>query len=157
MIFISIFIIICRRKKWAINIWLNKRTKWAINVWLNKRTKWALNVQLNKRTKWAINFRLNKRCGNQLELLDTFGNCHRPVFSPGISQDMHEITNLWTFGLNWSSQLQENNERTKTLAAQICVLSEWEIISFSKTTYLQREPFLTMFYTINSSPLLITK
>ena len=29
--------------------------------------------------------------------------------------------------------------------------------SFSKTTLLQREPFLTMFYTIKTSPLLITK
>ena len=28
-----------------------------------------------------------------------------------------------------------------------------EITSFSKTTLLQREPFLTMFYTINSSPI----
>ena len=29
--------------------------------------------------------------------------------------------------------------------------------SFLKTTLLQREPFLTMFYTTNSSPLLNTK
>ena len=33
----------------------------------------------------------------------------------------------------------------------------WKITSFSKTTLLQREPFLTMFYTINSSPLLVKK
>ena len=33
---------------------------------------------------------------------------------------------------------------------------EREISSFSKTTVLQREPFLTMFYTINSSSLLVT-
>ena len=34
-----------------------------------------------------------------------------------------------------------------------------ETTSFSKTALLQREPFLTMFYTctINSSPLLVTK
>ena len=32
-----------------------------------------------------------------------------------------------------------------------------EKYSFSKTTSLQREPFLTMFYTINLSPLLVTK
>ena len=32
----------------------------------------------------------------------------------------------------------------------------WKIASFSKTTILQREPFLTMFYTINlSSSLLV--
>ena len=30
---------------------------------------------------------------------------------------------------------------------------EWEIASFAKTTLPQREPFLTMIYTINSSPL----
>ena len=35
--------------------------------------------------------------------------------------------------------------------------NSWKITSFSKTTSLQREPFLTMFYTINSSPLFITK
>ena len=33
----------------------------------------------------------------------------------------------------------------------------WKITSFSKTMPLQREPFLTMFYTINLSPLLVTK
>ena len=33
----------------------------------------------------------------------------------------------------------------------------WKIASFSKTKLLQREPFLTMFYTINLSPLLVTK
>ena len=33
---------------------------------------------------------------------------------------------------------------------------EREISSFSKTTVLQREPFLTMCYTINSSSLLVT-
>ena len=35
----------------------------------------------------------------------------------------------------------------------------WKMTSFSKTTciLLQREPFLTMFYIINSSPLLVTK
>ena len=33
----------------------------------------------------------------------------------------------------------------------------WEITSYSNTTLLQREPFLTMFKTGNISPLLITK
>ena len=33
----------------------------------------------------------------------------------------------------------------------------WQITSFSKNTSLQRELFLTMFYTINLSPLLVTK
>ena len=35
--------------------------------------------------------------------------------------------------------------------------NSWKITSFSKTTSLQREPFHTMFYTINLSPLLVTK
>ena len=29
-----------------------------------------------------------------LKTLDTFGNCRRPVFSLGVSQHMHKITNL---------------------------------------------------------------
>ena len=101
----------------------------------------------------------------------TIGNCQRPVFSLGVSQHMHKITNLWTFELNWSSKLRENDERKNTLVGRICVLSDrnkrllarsrllfqWEITSFSKLLLLQREPFLTMFYTINSSPMLVTK
>ena len=100
------------------------------------------------------------------------------------SQHMNKITNLWKFGHNWSSKLQENNERKNILVAQYwCIqmpkkrlqawslllfdlflkrdawfrdlksYSEvsksnlWKIISFSKTTVLQREPFLTMFFT----------
>ena len=35
--------------------------------------------------------------------------------------------------------------------------NSWKITSFSKTKSLQRGPFLTMFYTINLSPLLVTK
>ena len=35
--------------------------------------------------------------------------------------------------------------------------NSWKITSFSKTTSLQREPFLTMFYNFKSSPLLVTK
>ena len=32
--------------------------------------------------------------GTPLKTLDTFGNCHRPVFSLAVSQHMHKITNL---------------------------------------------------------------
>ena len=35
----------------------------------------------------------------------------RPVFSIGVSNNMHQLTNLYKFGLNWSSKLQENNGR----------------------------------------------
>ena len=37
---------------------------------------------------------------NQLKGRYTFGNCQRPVFSLGVSQHKHKITNLWKFGLN---------------------------------------------------------
>ena len=53
--------------------------------------------------------------------------CHRPVFSLGVSQHMHKITNLWTFLLNWSSKMQDNNEGKKhacgtTLFASGCLI-----------------------------------
>ena len=35
--------------------------------------------------------------------------------------------------------------------------NSWKITPFSKTTSLQREPFLTMFYTFDLSPILTTK
>ena len=102
-------------------------------------------------------------------------HCQRPVVSLGVSQHIHKITNLWKFRLNWSSKLQEIIERKKhscctNLRAFICLREmletqslsqiqnfEWEIMSFSKTMLLQRESFPTMFYTINSSPMLVTK
>ena len=47
-----------------------------------------------------------------LKALDAIGNCQRTVFSLGVSQRMLKITNLrWKVWLNWSSKLQENNER----------------------------------------------
>ena len=88
----------------------------------------------------------------------------------GAFQHMHKTTNLRNFLLNWSSNLQENNKRKNTIVALyyfVCfqmpnnykrlqawslLLFECEITSFSQTTLVQREPFLTMFYTINSSP-----
>ena len=100
----------------------------------------------------------------------------RPVSSLGVSHHKHKITSMWTFELNWSSELRENDERKNTLVGRICVLSDgnkrllaksvlarslllflWKITSFSKTTLLQRESFPTMFYTTNSSPMLVTK
>ena len=101
----------------------------------------------------------------------TFGYCQRPVFSLGVSQHRHKITSLWKFGLNRSSKLRENYETKKTPVRQICVLSDrnkrllarslllfkWESTSFSKTTLPQRESFSTMFYTINCSPMHVTK
>ena len=50
---------------------------------------------------------------NLLKTLDTIGNCQRPVFSLGVSQHMHKITNLWKFELNWSLKLRDSSERKK--------------------------------------------
>ena len=108
-----------------------------------------------------------------LNTLDTIGNCQRLAFTVSVSQHMHKITNLWKFELNRSSKLRDNYERKNTLVTRSCVLSVldfetsnsklevlksnlWKITSFSKTTLLQRELFLTMFYTTNLSPLLVT-
>ena len=55
--------------------------------------------------------------------MGTLGNCQRPLFLLGVSQHMHNIINLWTFWMNRSSKLQENNEE-KNLVVQICVLSD---------------------------------
>ena len=46
---------------------------------------------------------------------------------------------------------------TSSFKSEVSKSNSWKITSFSKTTELQREPFLTMFYTIHLSPLLITK
>ena len=40
---------------------------------------------------------------NYLKTVDNIGNCQRPVFSLGVSQPMHKITNLGQFELDWSS------------------------------------------------------
>ena len=67
-----------------------------------------------------------------LKALDTFGNCQRPVLSlvPTHRHNMfylHVITNLWKLFLNWSSKLQENNERKNTLVAQIVCFQTCQI------------------------------
>ena len=52
--------------------------------------------------------------------LDTFGNCQRAVFSLGVSQHQHNITNLGKFGPNCSSRLQESDyEKTPLLRCTI--------------------------------------
>ena len=47
--------------------------------------------------------------------------------------------------------------KTSNSKLEVLKSNSWKITSFSKTTSLQRELFLTMFYTINHSPLLVTK
>ena len=46
---------------------------------------------------------------------------------------------------------------TSNSKSEVSKSNSWKIASFSKTTSLQRELFLTMFYTINFSLLLVTK
>ena len=46
---------------------------------------------------------------------------------------------------------------TSNSKLEVSKSNSWKITSLSKTTPLQREPFLTMFYTTNLSPLLVTK
>ena len=132
--------------------------------WLRNKTVFTLS-----QIPWLTQF-------TYLKTLDTIGYCQRPLFSLGVSQHIQKITNLCKFELNWSSELRDNYERKKhpchtKLCAFICMpdfetsssklevskSNSWKITSLSKTKTLQREPFLTMFYTINLSPLLVTK
>ena len=46
---------------------------------------------------------------------------------------------------------------TPSSKSEVWKSNSWKITSFLQTMALQREPFLTMFYTINLSPLLVTK
>ena len=46
---------------------------------------------------------------------------------------------------------------TSDYKSEVSKSNSWKVTSISKTTLLQREPFLTMFYTTNLSPLLATK
>ena len=50
---------------------------------------------------WVIAFLVlhSSLMGNLLKTLDTIGNCQRLVFSLGVSQHIHKITNLWKFEL----------------------------------------------------------
>ena len=88
-----------------------------------------------------------------------FGNCQRPVFSLGVSQHKHKITNLWKYGLDWSLDLQENNERKiypclNTLCASRCIngfrssllLFGQEIISFSNYVTSEGAVFHNVLY-----------
>ena len=45
---------------------------------------------------------------------------------------------------------------TSNSKSEVSKSNSMKITSFSKTSSLRREPFLTMFYTINLSPLLVT-
>ena len=46
---------------------------------------------------------------------------------------------------------------TSSSKSEVSKSNSWKISSFLKTIALQSEPFITMFYTIHLSPLLVTK
>ena len=100
--------------------------------------------------------------------------CQRLAFTVGVSQHLHKITNLWKFELNRTSKLRDNNERKNPCHTKLCTFRwlisrpqvlnlrsrnqiRWKLLLSRKTMVLQREPFLTMFYTTNLSPLLFIK
>ena len=75
---------------------------------------------------------------------DTIGNCQRPVFSLGVSQHMHKITNLWKFELDWSSELRDNYERKKLtchtkLCAFRCSISRPQILNLRSRNQIRGE------------------
>ena len=109
-----------------------------------------------------------------LKPVDYIGNCQRPVFSLGVSQAMHEITNLWKFELNWSSKLRDNNERKKhpchtKLCAFRCLISRPQILRsrnqicgkllLSQKLHYFRESRFPQFFILSTSPhyLLLSK
>ena len=106
-----------------------------------------------------------------LKALHTFGNVQRPVFPFSVSQHMH-TTNLWNLDSIGQLKLQEKNDEKTPLfsithvcafrclkrhQSWSCLIFGWEITSLSKTALPLREPFLTIFYTINSSQILDTE
>ena len=86
----------------------------------------ALRMYLPTITSWTESQTLKNvlRYKPMLKTLDTFGNCQRPVLSLDVSQHMHNITNLWKFEIDWSSELRDNYERKNTLVTLSCVLSD---------------------------------
>ena len=83
-----------------------------------------------------------------LKTMDTIGNCRRPVFSLGVSQHMHNITNLWKFELNRSSKLRDINERKKhpchtKLFAFWCLISRPQILNLRSQNQIRGKLLLS--------------
>ena len=56
-----------------------------------------------------------------LKVLDTFGLVvEDQYFHSAYPNLMHKTTNLWKFGLNWSSKLQENNGKSIDAQINLC-------------------------------------
>ena len=110
-------------------------------------------------------------CNNLgLETLDTIGNCQRPVYL-NICIKQRTCENLSSIGRRSCEILMKEKTplphevvcfqmldfETSNSKLEVSKSNSWRITSFSKTMSLQREPFLTMFYTTNLSPLLVIK
>ena len=85
---------------------------------------------------------------HELKTVDTIGNCQRPVFSLGVSQHMHKITNLWKFELDWSSELRDNYERKKhpchtKLCAFRCLISRPQILNLRSRNQIRGKLLLS--------------
>ena len=110
-----------------------------------------------------------------LKTLDTIGNCQRPVFSLAVSQHMHTCTNNKPVKI-WAQSVisYEIIMREKNTLVTVCIkiidfettnskseVSKFEIhrkiLLSRKLRYFRGSRFLTLFYTINSSPLMVTK
>ena len=107
----------------------NNLNLWALKIdtFSNNRSslRWKVSQNASYNSKTAVLVRVITKRAYSLTL-DTFGNCQRPIFSLGVSQHnfMHSITNLWKCGLNWSPNLQENNERKRALFVLLGVISD---------------------------------
>ena len=90
---------------------------------------------------------------NTLHALDTIGYCQRPVFSHGVSQHMHKKhpchNKLCVLSDAWLFETSKSNSEVSKSNSNILIRSYFFLT--------QSEPFLKMFYTINSSPLIVNR
>ena len=56
--------------------------------------------------------------------MDTIGNCQRPVFSLGVSQHMHKITNRENLNSIGRQSCEITMKEKNTLVTRSCVLSD---------------------------------
>ena len=125
----------------------------------------------NEETLLGLRSRNHDIWNKSLKAVDTIGNCQRLVFTVGVSQHTLNITNLCKFELLVAEAARYNARKntlshegvcfqmldfeTSNFKSEVSKSNSWKITSL--TMSLQRELFLTMFYTINLYPLLIIK
>ena len=123
-----------------------KFTSKVLNLWFHfTRLRSTASHALHKVRFYLCNY---QRYALSLKTVDTIGNCQRPGFSFGVSQHMHEITNLWKFQLNWSSKLTGHYERKKhpchtKLCAFSCLISRPQILNLRSQNQILGKLFLS--------------